>query len=299
MNILKYGRTPCRPYIAALALAFLMQGACAPSRPVISVFSAAAFEPVLHKLRPEAEAALGVRIQAETGGSGNLIRRVVELGRKCDLMMLADPGMFKKLGNGRFDWRIDFASDEMVLGIGTQAPRTDEAERDWVSVLSDPSVRFARADERISPAGARTVIICNRREAAGAPGLRDRLLGPTSLVTDDVGTLAARLKAGEADYAFMYHSSCLLHELRYIRLESPYRLSEDGTQSDPDAICYSLSIPTDATQPEKAEKLLRFLLVSNGSVWADSGFIPFKPRFFGSRDAYARFSDLADYGGPF
>lgn len=299
MNILKYGRTPCRPYIAALALAFLMQGACAPSRPAISVFSAAAFEPVLHQLRPEAEAALGVRIQAETGGSGNLIRRVVELGRQCDLMLLADPGMFKKLGKGRFDWRIDFASDEMVLGIGTQAPRTDEAERDWVSVLSDPTVRLARADESISPAGARAIIVCTRREAAGALGLRARLLGPTSLVTDDVGTLAARLKAGEADYAFLYRSSCLLHELRYIRLESPDRLSEDGTQSDPDAICYSLSIPNDVSRPEEAEKLIRFFLVSQAPLWADSGFIPLKPRFFGSRDAYARFRDIADYGGPF
>lgn len=299
MKIVKSVRHLCRPCIAAVAIALLLQGACAPSRPEVSLFSAAAFEPVLHKLRPEAEARLGLRIQAETGGSGNLIRRVVELGRTCDLMLLADPDMFKTLGNHRFDWRLDFAGDEMVLGIGVQAPRTDEAERDWVSVLADPSVRIVRTDERISPAGVRAIVVCTRREAAGATGLCERLLGPTTVVTDDVGTLAARLKAGEADYAFMYRSSCLLHELRFIRLDAPYRLSEDGTQSDPDAICYSLSIPINAPHPEAAEKIIRSFLVANVPLWADSGFTPFKPRFFGTRDAYARFSDFADYGGPF
>lgn len=299
MKVVKVGRHKGLPCLFALALALFLQGACAPSRHEVAVFSAAAFEPVLHKLRPAAESAIDIKINAETGGSGNLIRRVAELGKTCDLMLLADPAMFKKMGGDHFDWRIDFASDEMVLGIGIRAPRTDDAERDWASVLSDPAIRLARADEKISPAGARTHLVWDRREAAGLPGLRERLLERTSLVADDVGTLAARLKAGEADYAFMYRSSCLLHQLRFIRLEPTCRLSDDGTQLDPDAIRYAVSIPHNAAHPKEAEALLRFFLSAQASVWADSGFIPFRARFYGSREAYSRFSDIADYGGPF
>jgi len=214
-------------------------------------------------------------------------------------MILADPAMFQTLGNGRFDWWIDFAGDEMTLAVGIRAPRTDDAERNWAAVLSDPGVRLARCDERISPAGARTLLVWERRERAGEPGLRDRLLARTGLVVDDVGTLAARLKAGETDYAFLYRSSCLLHELRHIRLEPECRLADDGPRADPDAIRYALSIPRDAERPREAEALIRFFLEAGRAAWADAGFIAIRPRFYGSREDHARFRDLADYGGAF
>lgn len=290
--------TARRHRAALLLLALAPLAACAPRRPEVALFSAAAFEPVLHALRPAAEAALGVRIRAETGGSGNLVRRVAELGRACDLLVLADPALFREAGGGRFTWRITFAGDEMVLGVGVRAPRADDAERDWAAVLDAPGVRLIRADEKISPAGARTLTVWSRREAAGAPGLRERLLR-TALVADDVGTIAAHLKTGTADYAFLYRSSCLLHELRYIRLEPPYRLADEAERPDPEAIRYALSIPIDAPRPQEAEALLRFFLVARRERWADGGFIPLRPRFYGSRDNYARFRAFADYGGPF
>ncbi len=284
---------------ALLLLALAPLAACAPRRPEVVLFSAAAFEPVMHTLRPAAEAALGVRILAETGGSGNLVRRVVELGRACDLLVLADPALFRQAGGGHFAWRITFAGDEMVLGVGVRAPRADDAERDWAAVLDGPGVRLVRADEAISPAGARTLVVWSRREAAGAPGLRERLLRRTVSVADDVGTVAAQLKTGTADYAFLYRSSCLLHELRHIRLEPPCRLADDAERPDPEAIRYALSIPRDAPRPREAEALLRFFLDARRDLWADSGFIPLRPRFFGSRDDYERFRAIADYGGPF
>ncbi|HAS84159.1 MAG TPA: hypothetical protein DCS43_16155 [Verrucomicrobia bacterium] len=283
----------------ATSVLVLLPSACRPRTPVLTVFNAAVFEPVLHDLRAAGETGMGLQIRSEAGGSGNIIRRVAELGRQCDLMLLADPVLFKTLGGGRFTWRIDFASDEMALAVGIRAPFTDLAGNDWPAALLNPQTRLARADEKISPVGARTLTVWSRREAQGFPGLRNRLLEHTGLVTDDAGSLAARLRAGDADYAFLYRSSCLLHELRHIRLAPGLRLAADGGTPDPDAISYALSIPQAAAHQNEAEAFIRFILDPATTLWADKGFLTHKPRFFGSQADYARFRDIADYGGEF
>ncbi len=282
--------------VAVLALAI---SACGSRPPAVTIFSAAVFEPALYALRNSAGMDPGLRILTETGSSGNMIRRVTELGRACDLMLLADPEYFKTLGEGRFSWRIDFAGDEMVLAVGIRAPLTDIAERNWPEALLDPRPRLARVDETTSPAGARTLLVWSRSEEDGHPGLREQLLARTVLVVDDVGTIAARLRAGDVDYAFLYRSSCMLHELRHIRLAPRLRLAEADDLHDPQAIRYALSIPYGAAHPCAAEALIRVLLDPALNFVADSGFIQYPPRFYGPRDAYARFRDITAYGGEF
>lgn len=289
---------PTAPVIlwpAAIALLAAFAG-CGPARPRLTVFYAAAFEPVLHTLLPAAGRALTCRIASETGGSGNLLRKKVELGRECDLMLLADGAYFHERGNGLFTWRLEFAGDEMVLAVGQRAPRTDAAEKNWVPVLLDPTIRLGRADETISPAGARTRLLWQRRERRDAPGLERQLLAKTVLTADDVGTLAARLKAGDLDYAFLYRTTCLMQDLRFIRLAPELRLADPA---DPDAIRYALSIPRDAAHAAEAEAVLRFLLDAGRTQWEDKGFVPIRLRFFGTPADYARFGSGADYGGPF
>ncbi len=279
---------PIRPAILlALALSLAAAPGCAPRRPTVSVFYAAAFEPVLHVLLPQAEREQDCVIASETGGSGNLMRKVTELGRDCDLMLLADGAYFKTRGNGRFSWRLEFMADELVLAVGQRAPRPDAAERDWVPVLLDPAVRLGRADETISPAGVRTRRVWQIREQAGSPGLEAALLARTALVADDVGTLSARLKAGDIDYAFLYRTTCLMQDIRYIRL----------TQEQ-DPIRYALSIPANAIHREKAEALVGRLL-NNRTLWEEKGFLPIPPRFYGEREALERLPAGIEYGGPF
>jgi ABC-type molybdate transport system substrate-binding protein len=266
----------------------LLAAACTRQPPPLTVFYAAAFEPALHELLPKAEVSLGRAITSETGGSGNLLRKVTELGRDCDLMLITDGAYFQSRGAGRFAWRLEFASDELVLAVGSRAPRTDEAERDWAPVLLDPAVRLGRADEKISPAGVRALRMVQKRERAGAAGLEARLRGPSVPVVDDVGTLAARLKAGDLDYAFLYRTTCLMQDIRFIRLET-----------DPEAAIYALSIPDNAPHPEAAVALVRSLLTAGRGVWEEKGFTLLRPRFYGDRSLYAPFRECADYGGPF
>ncbi len=278
-----------------LAAGLAVGSACAPRQPPLAVFYAAAFEPVLHDLRRPAEDTLRTALASESGGSGNLIRKVTELGRACDLLMLADPGYFKDKGAGRFDWRLDFAGDELVLAIGARAPRPDAVEVDWAPVLLDPAVRLGRTDETISPAGVRTRRLWQREERRGRPGFKRQLLDKTAQVVDDVGTLSARLKSGDLDYAFLYRTTCLMQDIRFVRLAPHLRLAHP----DPEAIVYSLSIPRDSARARDAEALIRFLLNTGKPVWLDKGFALFQPVFFGPPETYDRFRNDADYGGPF
>jgi ABC-type molybdate transport system substrate-binding protein len=271
----------------AISYSLFFSTACNRTPPAMTVFYAAAFEPVMHDLLPRAEKSLGRPVTAETGGSGNLMRKVTELGRSCDLVMLTDGSYFKARGAGRFAWRLDFASDSLVLAVGARAPKADAAERDWVPVLLDPAVRLGRADEGISPAGARALRLLKALDAASPKGLEARLREPGVLVVDDVGTLAARLKAGDLDYAFLYRTTCLMQDIRFIPLKG-----------EPDPALYSLSIPDNAPNPEAAVILVRTLLTTWRDVWEEKGFVMIKPAFFGDRASYSLFRDIADYGGP-
>ena len=266
-----------------------------PPPPTLQVFHAAVFEPVLRDLYPTAAQHLGLRIRAEAGSSGNLIRRYTELGRPCDLLLSADPSFFATTGRGRFRWHLVWLSDEMVLAVGLRAPNPDLAERDWVAALRAPGIRLARTDEIQSPAGLYTLRLWKRMEQKGYPGLAEELREKTFLVADDIGTVAARLKTGDVDYAFLFRSAALMHEIRFIALDSAINFSTESDETAP--IRFAATIPPDSAHPREAESLLRYLISPDRVEWTDRGFRRLKPVFFGSRQDYAQFADIAAYGG--
>ena len=287
-----------RHFLRFAITAVLLLSGCSPQRPkpTLIVYHAAVFEPVVRDLYPSAARELSLTIRAETGSSGHLIRRHVELGRRCDLLLSADPSFFRSLGQGRFPWYLVWLADEMVLAVGVRAPHPDWAERDWVAALRAPGIRLGRADEKISPAGQYTLRIWERMERRGYPGLSAELRQKTSLVADDIGTLAARLKTGDLDYAFLFRSAAYMHEIRFIALDPDINFSKESSDGAP-SIRLAASIPTDAAQPQAAEALLRWLIRPERQEWNDRGFRSLPPLFFGSRADYARFADMAEYGG--
>ncbi len=309
---------PLRPRRTAGAAAALWLGAvlAASAQERVTVFHAAVFEPVFAAVRPGAEKTLGVRLLTESGGSLQLLRRFADLGRDCDLMMLADPVLFRTVP-AEFTWRLDIAGDEMVLAIGQRAPRTDEAEKDWAAVVLDPAVRLARADETLAPLGYRTLLVWQLVEQGGRPGFAAALREKTKLVVDDAGRVAALLKSGDVDYAFLYRTTCVAHAIRFIPLDPAVNLGapdrdysrasvtyprraggrvEDVTvRGEP--IVYSLSIPARAPRPDRARALVRHVLENRGADFDRGGFVRFKPRFYGPAAAFAPWADLAERKG--
>ncbi|MCX7591803.1 MAG: substrate-binding domain-containing protein, partial [Kiritimatiellae bacterium] len=204
---------------AATALAISSFPACRGPVAELRVFHAAGFSPVVNEIRSDCESKLGVRLQTEASGSVEVCRKVTELGRAADVLILADHSLVARLLPGVCTWRIDFATDEIVLGVGIRAPHTELSEQSWPEVILKDDVRLARTDENVSPLGYRTLMVLRLQEEIGSKGLYDKFLTRCTRKVDDIERLVALLKTGECDYAFLHRSSAVAHRIRYIELD--------------------------------------------------------------------------------
>ncbi|RJP59372.1 MAG: hypothetical protein C4541_06165 [Candidatus Auribacter fodinae] len=280
------------------------------------IFFAPAFAPVIDTIQDEISEDCKLILRCESNGSQILCRKVVELGRVCDLMMISDHNLFETICGNYFKWHIDFISDEMVLGIGIRAPRTDEAEKEWLPVLLDEGVTLGRVDENLGPVGYRTLLVWRLMELNGVPGVLNALKKKAAVKTENVGHLATLLKSGDIDYGFLYKTVCIKYDIRYISLDPSINLGVEGQQYDRakvvfsnisgsgeqlfakgEQITYGLSIPITAPNPESARDVIMHLLTKGRNAFEEQGFKIIKPRFYGSPEDYSRFDDFADYMG--
>lgn len=212
---------PVRRFLFAFAVSCLLFASCRPTpgRIDIRIFHAAGMTPFLEQLAPQAQRDR-LHLLTESSGSQMAIRKVTELGRACDVLILADPLLISELCADYCEGRLDFATDSLVLGIGARAPRVPEAETNWMAVVRDPGVRLARANESLGPIGYRTLLSLRLAElTSGSPDLLSNFVKRCELVVDDVERLPPLLTSGEADYAFLYRSTALAHGVRFIPLD--------------------------------------------------------------------------------
>jgi molybdate/tungstate transport system substrate-binding protein len=297
----------------------VLLASCSKAENALTVFYAPCYSPVIDAMRDECEETLDVKLLSEISGSQVCCRKVTELGKDCDLLMVADSGLLKKIASSHVTWRIDFAHDSVVLGVGIRAKRTDEAEKDWVPVLLDENIRLGRVDENLGPIGYRTLLVWELKEKTGHPGLAAGLRERTDKIVDHVAQLATELKAGSLDYGFLYKTTCLKNDIRFIALDNRINLGSPemdysgaevsfvNTQSGKketvsvkgSPITYGLSVPTNAPNRDKALEMVKFLLSGREDVFAVKGFAFFKPRFYGSTEDFKPFESFADYAGEF
>lgn len=305
---------------AIVASACLLLAGCGDGNAVrpLRVFHAAGLTPVVADVRDECLHDLGIDLLAEGSGSQAACRKLTELGRDCDVIMLADAGLVSELLAGRCSWRIDFARDEVVLGIGLRAPATELAEEDWPVALVRPDVRLGRVDENLGPIGYRTLLVWKLGEAQGLPGLYDRLLAKADPVVDHVSRLTPLLKTGEIDYGFLYRSSAIAWDIRYVELPDAINLGsgdidyssasvtfEKLKSGEPQSvvvhggpITWALSIPDTGADDGLAERFVRHLLIERQEVFERNGFRPISPAVFrGPRARWARLAGSSVYGG--
>jgi molybdate/tungstate transport system substrate-binding protein len=286
---------------------------------VVTVFLAPAFSPVWDAVRQDTENQLNIKLHGEISGSQVVCRKVTELGRECDIMLVADNRLFKQIAASHTNFRIDFAHDEVVLGVGIRAKRVDEAENDWLPVLLDEHVRLGRVDENLGPIGYRTLLVWKLKEMSGYPGLMEQLVVKTAKVVEHVGHLATNLKAGDIDYGFLYRTTCIKHDIRFIPLDEQINLGamevdysmaqvsfkklEAGKEVQIPVkgapITYSLSIPVNAPNRKKAVEFIYSFLQKDQEKFSTHGFTFFTPRFYGSQEDFAQFKDIVEYAGSF
>lgn len=321
----------CRRSIrwAPLAVGLLLMAGCSPSPTAqpgvppaevrdLRVFHAAGLTPLIDDVREEMRRGVGLNLLAEAGGSQMACRKRTELGRPCDLLLLADRGLVTELLPGVCDWRLDFATDEVVLAVGLRAPQIAAAEKDWGPVLMDKSTRLARVDENLGPIGYRTLLVWALAEARGTPGLQRLLTERCEVVVDHVSRLPPLLRRGDVDYAFVYRSTCIAHDLRYIELDPAINLgdpnmdystaevtyrklkagAEEAVTVRGDSITWTLTVPTHDADADAALEFVQALLTTYRDRLARHGFRPLPTgHFFGPKERFAPCKAVAKYAG--
>jgi molybdate/tungstate transport system substrate-binding protein len=286
-------------------------------QPAVRVFHAAGFAPFLEQVRDDCERELGIVLQTEGSGSQEACRKVTELGRPCDLLVLADSQLAAALLGSACRWRIDFATDQCVLGVGARAPEVEKAHKDWPAVVLDNRVRLARVNENLGPMGYRTLLCLKLQERLKSPGLCEQFVGRCGQVVDDVERLAPLLRTGQADYAILYRSTCIAHGIRYVELDPRVDLGsadvdytgaevrfaklksgrEEVVAFRGSPIVWSLVGPADG-ETRNTSALVDYLLSQKSAELDAVGLTPLRPaRFLGPAEDHARFRAVADYAG--
>ena len=285
----------------------------------LRIFHAAGMAPVLDAVRDDCLSELGIRLQTEGAGSQTSCYKLSQLGRSCDLIMLADSALVAELLEGWCSWRIDFANDAVVIGIGARAPHVSDAETDWPAVLTRNDVRLGRVNENLGPIGYRTLLVWKLQELRGSKGLHDTLKARCEKVVDHVTRLTPLLKIGDIDYAFVYRSICVAHDIRTIELPPEVNLGaveadyskavvaykkpgRDGARTievKGAPITWTLSIPDRDADAETARAFVRWLLTKRRDVLERNGFRPIaSPRFAGPEDAWGAWQGVCTRTGP-
>ena len=275
--------------------AALLLAACGPSadgraaetRDTVVVYSAASLAVPLRATLDSFASPSGTVIQQENGASLELARRITELHRIPDLILLADQEVFPQLlVPGATSWFARFARNRMVVAYTNKSRYASELTAEsWRRVLLRPDVVVGRTDPALAPAGYRTLLLYRLAESFyHDPGLASRLEArtPPRLMRGNASELAALLSAGELDYIVDYESLARATGLKYLTLPPEIDLGDAARAADyarasvrvvhgrdtvvrtGAPILYGASVPRDAPHRAAGIRALAFLLGERG-----------------------------------
>ena len=114
------------------------------------------FKPVLDTFA----ARTGTVIQRESGASLEHVRKITELHRMPDVVMLADAEVFPQLLVPKYaTWYAEFARNRMVVAYTAQVEaRQRDQRRRTGRRFCTPDVRVGRTDPNLAPVGYRTLL---------------------------------------------------------------------------------------------------------------------------------------------
>lgn len=225
------------------------------NKDTVVVFVAAS---LTNAIRPQLDsfaAASAVTVLTESGGSMEHVRKLTELHRIPDLLLLADDEVFPKhLAPNYTTWWADFARNRMVVAYTPRSKGANEiADSNWFRIVTRSGVEVGRADPTVAPVGYRTLSLFALAELRyRQPGLARRLAenAPEKNVRGNAAELAVLLAAGELDYIYEYESVARAQDFKFIVMPP------DITGRP---VIYALSIPAKAPHRAAAEQLLEHL----------------------------------------
>ena len=165
----------------------------------------------------------GIKYSLEPGASLEIARRLTDLHRTPDVLLLADPEVYPKLLMPKYvSWYGVFARNRIVLAYVPGSRGADRINADnWRSVIQEPGVQVGRADPNTDPSGYRTLLSMQLAEAYfKEPGLYARLLAaaPERNVRPREADQVALLQTHELDYIWTYQNLAENDGLKYVKL---------------------------------------------------------------------------------
>lgn len=230
-----------------------------------------------------------MRYSLEPGASLEVARRITELGRRPDVIVLADPEVFPELLMPRFtSWYTLFGRNRIVLAYTDESRGAREiTSSNWRQVIQRSGVEIGRADPNTDPSGYRTLLTFQLAERFyKEPGLAQRLLAaaPARNVRPRESDQVALLQANALDYIWTYQNLAANAGLRFVKLPDEIDLGEPADsatyalastrvlgkhQGDTitvrgSPILFAVSAGTHAPHTAAAERFLSFLLSPEG-----------------------------------
>lgn len=223
-------------------------------------------------------------ILRESGATLEHVRKITELHRTPDLLLLADAEVFPRFLVPKYSsWFAEFARNRMVIAFTDRSKHANEIDAaNWTRILSAGDVEIGRTDPNLAPVGYRTLLLFDLAEKHyRTPGIARALLAhaPPRNIRANAAELAALLAAGELDYIYDYQSVAESNGFRFLQLPPEIDLGDPnraatyasvsvevrgptpGTKTTfrGQPILYGATIPTAAPHARAAAKLYRYL----------------------------------------
>ncbi len=213
--------------LAATGCAAAGQDAAGP----LLVMNAASVTRPMRAVLDSFAARAGVKYALEPGASLEIARRITELRREPDVVVLADPEVFPNLLIPEFtNWYALFGRNRIVLAYTSKSRGAREiTPENWRQVIQRAGVETGRADPNTDPSGYRTLLTFQLAEQYyREPGLAKLLLAaaPTRNVRPREADQVALLQTQELDYIWTYQNLAVNDGLQYIKLPDAIDLGE-------------------------------------------------------------------------
>ncbi len=218
------------------------------------VYHAGSLTGVVEDLGEIMRARYGVELINEPSGSMDVVRKVTDLGKRPDVVAVADHRLIRDLmmPAGKASWDLVFASNEMVVVYTDSSRYSEEIGPDnWLDVLMRPGVRVGFSDPNRDPCGYRAIMVLalaalDANTTAPLDLLAERAgigyeVADGSIRLDATGVepdsekvfvreksvdLVSMVESGVLDYAFEYRSVAVSHGLRYVALPGELNLAD-------------------------------------------------------------------------
>jgi molybdate/tungstate transport system substrate-binding protein len=231
----------------------------------------------------------GAKYELEPGASLEIARRMTELHRVPDVVLLADPEVFPQLLMSQYvSWYALFARNRIVLAYtpGSRGAAGINGAN-WRTVVTQPGVEVGRADPNTDPSGYRTLLTMQLAEKHyREPGLFAKLLAaaPARNVRPREAEQVALLQTHELDYIWTYENLAENDGLRFVKLPDEIDLgapADSALYSTAQTrvlgkrpgdtlvvrgapILFALSIPKQAENRALAERFVEFAVSPEG-----------------------------------